>query len=199
MGPRLLKLFCLLLVHAVWMAPCSGAQSQPDAGVAVPASASSIASDNPPVGAPATAPAADLIKPAVIPAGVRPAVQIPGTGVNWPNMFKQSMFFLGVEHGFRLLTEPGTRDGGFGLGSGYTRSVGNLHGWADGDPFMVNYVGHPMQGSVAGYIWLQNDPAYRNVEIGKDPRYWRSRLRATAFAWAYSEMFEIGPLSEASV
>jgi hypothetical protein len=38
-------------------------------------------------------------------------------------------------HGFRWLTEPGTRASGAGLGTGYVRSVFNLHGWADGDPF----------------------------------------------------------------
>ncbi len=76
----------------------------------------------------------------------------------------------------------------------------NLHGWADGDPFYVNYVGHPMQGAVSGYIWTLNDPKYRNVRFGKDPEYWKSRLRAGAFAFAYSEWTEIGPvMSEAAI
>ena len=47
------------------------------------------------------------------------------------------------------------------------RSVLNLHGWADGDPFYVNYVGHPMQGAVAGRIWLLHDPRYRKAEFGR--------------------------------
>ena len=83
--------------------------------------------------------------------------------------------------------------------SNWGKAVGNLHGWADGDEFYVNYVGHPMEGSVSGFIWVQNDRAYRNVEFGKDRLYWKSRLRAAAYAWAYSEQFEIGPLSEASL
>ena len=29
--------------------------------------------------------------------------------------------------------------------------------------------------------------------------YWKSRLRATAFSWVYSTLFEIGPISEASL
>lgn len=82
---------------------------------------------------------------------------------------------------------------------GYVNSVTNLHGWADGDPIMVNYVGHPMQGSVSGDIWIQNDPKYRTAEFGRNRRYWVSRLRAATFAWAYSEQFEIGPISEASI
>jgi hypothetical protein len=56
-----------------------------------------------------------------------------------------------------------------------------------------------MQGSVSGYIWIQNDPAYRDAEFGRNRRYWKGRLRAAAFALAYSELFEIGPVSEASI
>jgi hypothetical protein len=76
---------------------------------------------------------------------------------------RTSFRFLALMHGFRRLTERGTR--------------------ADGDPFYVKYVGHPMQGSVAGRIWLLHDPRYGNAEFG----------RAAAFAWACSEQFEIGP------
>ena len=60
------------------------------------------------------------------------------------------------------------------------------------------YVGHPMQGAVSGYLWTLNDPRYRNVVFGRNPEYWKSRLRAGAFAWAYSEQSEIGVISEAS-
>src|SRR3954453_10749548 len=69
--------------------------------------------------------------------------------VEWLDLGGSALRFVGIMHGFRLATEPGTRAGGFGLGTGYTESVANLHGWADGDPFYVNYVGHPMQGSVS--------------------------------------------------
>ncbi len=121
--------------------------------------------------------------------------------VQWGPLLRQSAVFLGIEHGFRFATEAGTRDGlnDGGFFSGYASSVANLHGWADGDPFIVNYVGHPMQGSVSGDIWIQNDPRYRTAEFGRNRRYWISSLRAAAFAWAYSEQFEIGPISEASL
>lgn len=112
---------------------------------------------------------------------------------------RSSLRLLGVMHGFRLMTEAGTRSGGFGLGGGYTRSVTALHGWADGDPFYVNYAGHPMQGAVAGRLWLLHDRRYRTAEFGDGAPYWKGKLRAAAFAWAFSEQFEIGPLSEASV
>jgi hypothetical protein len=120
--------------------------------------------------------------------------------VDWPELFKDSLQFFAVEHAFRCATEQGTRDGfGMPFWGGYLNSVGNLHGWADGDPFYVNYVGHPMQGSVSAYIWLHNDRAYRDVEFGKGRRYWKAKLRGAAFAFLQSEQFEIGPLSEASI
>ncbi|MBI5084640.1 MAG: hypothetical protein HZB13_08590 [Acidobacteria bacterium] len=82
---------------------------------------------------------------------------------------------------------------------GLARPASNLNGWADGDPFYVNYVGHPMQGAAAGFIWVQNDHSYRRAEFGRNPIYWKSRLRAAAYSAAYSMQFEVGPLSEASI
>jgi hypothetical protein len=127
----------------------------------------------------------------------------PQTGeneVDWRAVAQQSAMFTGMQHAFRLGTEPGTRAGIKGpFWRGYADSIGNLHGWADGDPFLVNYVGHPMQGAVTGFIYIQNDPQARLMRIGRDPRYWRSRLKAMGIAWAYSEWFEIGPFSEASI
>jgi hypothetical protein len=120
-------------------------------------------------------------------------------GVDWGGVFEQSLGFLVLEHSYRLLTDPTVRISHEPFFKGYLKSVSNLHGWADGDPFLVNYVGHPIQGAVTGFIWIQNDRKYRDVEIGRDRRYWKSRLRAAAFAWAYSEQFEIGPISEASI
>ena len=135
--------------------------------------------------------------------GENPAAEVEppakAKGVDWSALAVQSLTFLGIEHGFRWVTEDGTRHPHRPFFDGYVDSLNNLHGWADGDPFYVNYVGHPMQGAVTGFLWVQNDRSYRTVEFGKDRRYWKGRLRAGAFAWAYSEQFEIGPLSEASI
>jgi hypothetical protein len=122
-----------------------------------------------------------------------------GRGVEWRRLGADSLRFVAIMHGFRWATEAGTRSAGIGLGSGYLQSLGNLHGWADGDPFYVNYVGHPMQGAVSGRIFLLSDPRYGRTEFGKDPDYWKGKLRAAAFSWAFSEQFEIGLLSEASI
>src|SRR5258708_21354265 len=145
--------------------------------------------------------AAPIITPFIYPSPpLAPIQKAPEQGnINWSGVFTQSFAFLGVEEGFRLLTEGGARHTHMPFVRGYTESVSNLHGWADGDPFLVNYVGHPMQGAVSGFIWVENDRRYRSAEFGRNAHYWKSRLRAAAFAWAYSEMEEIGPISEASI
>jgi hypothetical protein len=128
------------------------------------------------------------------------SVTHPQTSVDWKQLALDTIRFGAVQHAFRCATEEGTREAfGNSFVRGYLRSVGNLHGWADGDPFYVNYVGHPMQGAVASFIWANNDPAYGGVSIGSDPRYWKAKLRGLAFAYAESVVFEIGPLSEASI
>jgi hypothetical protein len=121
--------------------------------------------------------------------------------VRWRQLMGASFRYLGVMHAFRLATEAGTR---YGLEhnpfwGGYMAALGAMHGWSDGDGYYENYLGHPIQGSVSAYIWIHNDPRYRYVEFGKDPNYWKSRLRAYAYSWAFSEQFEVGLLSEASI
>src|SRR5579862_5887069 len=118
------------------------------------------------------------LDPSILPSppSVSPAPSVPErpeAGVNWNGLLWQSSMFLGIEHGFRLWTESGTRQGLQGsFLHNYFNALGNLHGWADGDPFYVNYVGHPMQGAVAGYLWVQNDhPAYRLAEFGRNRTY----------------------------
>jgi hypothetical protein len=121
------------------------------------------------------------------------------SSIYWGGLTRESLLFLGVKHGFRWMTEPGTRNMKGPFFQGYRDSIAGLHGWSDGDPFYVNYVGHPMQGAISGYIWAHNDRRYRTVEFGMNRDYWRSRLRAGAFAFAYSSQFEIGPISEATI
>lgn len=120
--------------------------------------------------------------------------------VDWEGLANQSWRFLAIMHAYRLGTEAGTRAGLKGaFFDNYASAIENLHGWADGDEFYVNYVGHPMQGGVSGFLWVNNDRQYRRAEFGRNRFYWKGRLRAAGFAWAYSEQFEIGPVSEASL
>src|SRR6185295_7735220 len=71
--------------------------------------------------------------------------------------------------------------------------------WKDGDGWLVNYVGHPLHGAAAGYIFLAHDPRSRHEEFGINVHYWSTRWRAMAWSAGYSLQFEIGPLSEASI
>ena len=121
-------------------------------------------------------------------------------GVQWKPLIHSSLLYLGVMHSFRIATEAGTREGLHNsVVGGYFRALGAMHGWSDGDGYYENYLGHPIEGAVSSYIWIHNDPRYRNVQFGGERDYWMGRLRAYAYAWAFSEQFEIGLLSEASV
>jgi hypothetical protein len=56
-----------------------------------------------------------------------------------------------------------------------------------------------MQGGVAGFIYIQNDPSGKALEFEGSRRYWHSRLRALGWAALYSTQFELGPYSEATI
>jgi hypothetical protein len=119
---------------------------------------------------------------------------------DWENAFRQSMIFLGIQHAFRLATENGSRADLKGpFFKDYFKSLRSLRGWNDGDPFIVNYIGHPMMGSVTGFIQVQNDPRGLDEEVGLKKSYLRSRLKAFGWSVAYSTQFEIGLFSEASL
>ena len=121
-------------------------------------------------------------------------------GFGWDGAIRQSLLFTGVMHGFRLATEPGTRAELRGpFFKDYFRSVRNLRGWGDGDPFLVNYIGHPMQGAVSGYIQIHNDPKGIKQEFGMRKSYWQSRLKAMGWATLVSTQFELSLISEASL
>ena len=124
----------------------------------------------------------------------------PANGFRWRSAMKQSLLFLAVEHGFRFATEPGTRADLKGpFVRDWFESASNIRGWRDGDPFIVNYIGHPMQGAVTGFIQIQNDPLGIKLKPGFNRAYVRSRTRAFWWSAAYSTQFELGPLSESSL
>jgi hypothetical protein len=120
---------------------------------------------------------------------------------HWRPALWQSSRFLLVMHAFRLSTEPSTRAELKGPFWGdYFDSVLGMGGWRDGDPRLVNYVGHPLEGAVAGFIFLQNDDRGRAAEFNiRSKTYWKSRLLSTAWISVYSLQFELGLVSEASI
>jgi hypothetical protein len=122
------------------------------------------------------------------------------TSFDWNAAFRQSMIFLCIEHAFRLATEGGTRADLKGpFFKDYFKALKSLRGWDDGDPFLVNYIGHPMAGSVSGFIQVQNDPKGAKEEVSLNKKYWQSRLKAFGWSIAYSTQFELGLFSEASL
>jgi opacity protein-like surface antigen len=122
-----------------------------------------------------------------------------GKGFRWRAALEQTSLFLAVQHGYAL-TQPKTRRDLRGpFFRDYVRSVRSMSGWADGGRFFTNYVAHPMQGSLLGFIQVQNDPAGSRRRFGKSGGYWRSRMKALAWSAAWSTQFEIGPVSQASI
>lgn len=118
----------------------------------------------------------------------------------WRPALLQSGLFTLLEQGGRL-AQRGTRDNLKGpFFKDYWKSVQGLSGrWDDGDTKICNYMAHPMQGAVAGYIQVQNDPKGMYLEFSRRPEYWKSRLKGLAWSAAYSTQFELGPLGEAAI
>jgi hypothetical protein len=113
--------------------------------------------------------------------------------------FTDSLKLLLLEHSTRIAFQGKTRRelGGNFFGD-YRRSVRFPGQWDDTDAWWVNYIGHPIHGAAAGYIWLDHDPG-APAELVSNARYWSSRLRAFAWSASYSLQFEVGPFSEASI
>ena len=122
----------------------------------------------------------------------------------WHPALVQSVEFLLFEHAFRLADDPYLRYLLFHkpFWHDYLVSAGqfDMSRWGDGDNFLVNYIGHPMQGGVTGNIYIQNDPKARALKFGRSKQYWQSRMKAMAWSAVYSAYFEIGPgLSEVAL
>jgi hypothetical protein len=123
---------------------------------------------------------------------------------HWKGLILQSFAFDMLENATRIMTADG-QDRYLLLNkpfwSDYWASVQqfNMRRWNDGDSFKVNYIGHPMQGAIAGYIEVQNDPRGRNTRMSRDPAYWHSVGRAFLWSTVFSTQFEVGPLGEAAI
>jgi hypothetical protein len=118
---------------------------------------------------------------------------------HWGPALQQSAQFLFIQHMMNLPTYNGTLKGPFF--KDWLDSVKHYRfsRFQDDDPFIVNYIGHPMMGAVVSRIYIQNDPRGRTANIGWNKRYWKSRGKALAFASVYATQWEIGPLSETSI
>lgn len=118
---------------------------------------------------------------------------------DWDGALTQSFRLLAAEHAFRFAAQPGTRARlGGPFFRDYAESVTAFHGWRDSDPWIINYIGHPLQGGASAYIQIHNERRGKRLRFGDDG-YWPSRMRALAWNTAFSVQWEIGPLSEASL
>lgn len=122
-----------------------------------------------------------------------------GESLDWTPALRQSISFLTIQQGFRILTQPSTRAEMKGpYFRDWLTSVSNLRGWDDGDSVLANYVGHPMEGAVSGYIYIQNHRGFKRTRFGEND-YWRSRFRALAWSTIYSTNYELGPLGDGAI
>jgi hypothetical protein len=127
------------------------------------------------------------------------ATEVKAGGFRWKSATEQTLLFLAVQHGYAF-TQPKTRRDLSGpFFKDYFRSVASIGKWGDGGRFFTNYVAHPMQGSLLGFIWVQNDPKGKAAPFGRSKAYWHSRAKALAWSAAWSTQFEIGPVSQASI
>jgi hypothetical protein len=120
-------------------------------------------------------------------------------GFRWKAATEQTLLFLSIQHGYAF-TQPKTRRDLSGpFFRDYFRSVASIGKWGDGGKFFTNYVAHPMQGALLGFVWVQNDPKGKAAPFGRSKAYWRSRAKALAWSAAWSTQFELGPVSQASI
>ena len=148
-----------------------------------------------PASPPLTPQAPDDEPPQVSVTTTRPAL---GT-TDWTGLVGNSLRLVSLEHATRLMLQPGTRRALAGpFISDYLASLRRPHGWNDGDSWAVNYVGHPIHGAAAGFVWIAAQNR-KDVPVRFSREFWTSRGQAALWAAAYSLQFELGPLSEASI
>lgn len=122
---------------------------------------------------------------------------------HWKGLLWQSLGFIGVEDGYRLSTDFYMRHL-IAVGpywSNYITAMQHwdMDRWSDGDDFVVDDIGHPMQGAVSSFIEIQNSPSARSLRIGTSSAYWKSRLISVLWSTAFSTQQKIGPLGEAAL
>jgi hypothetical protein len=122
---------------------------------------------------------------------------------HWKGLLWQSFAFISAETVFRFSTDSYVRHltatGPYWRDYMISMTHWDMTRWSDGDDFLVDDIGHPMQGAVSAYIEIQNSPTQRNLQIGWSSAYWKSRFDAMLWATVYSTQQKIGPLGEAAI
>lgn len=124
-------------------------------------------------------------------------------GYHWKGLLWQSLAFIGVENGYRIGTDHYMRhllaNGPYWRDYAISLQHWDMTRWSDGDDFVVDDIGHPMQGAVSAFIEIQNSPGARRLQFSNTSMYWKSRFMALLWATAFSTQQKIGPLGEAAV
>ena len=123
--------------------------------------------------------------------------------VHWRKAFLESGLFIVLMNGKRAALEPWTQAGMKGpFFKDYWRSIkGSLKWkWKDGDDFVINYIRHPAEGATFAFIRQQNDPnSIDPASCGFSKKYFKQTFKTVIFSAIGSTLFEIGPVSEASI
>lgn len=127
----------------------------------------------------------------------------PSCRVHWRQLAISSAVFLTFQNAANLYTGYWYRYETT-HGKWWDRYIDSAAGWrwdhwSDDNPFLDDYVGHPIMGAITNALWRQNDPKSMTLVQSNSWPYWRGLLRATAFSTAYSFEWKLGPIGEASI
>jgi hypothetical protein len=121
---------------------------------------------------------------------------------HWRGLLLQSLAFNVIENGVRVAADHNMRDqlAHKPFWRDYANSLDhfNMNRWNDGDDFLVNEIGHSMQGAISADIAIQNSPTGSRTRWG-DAGYARSRFYGFLWAVAFSTHSEISPIGEAGI
>jgi len=207
---RVLRALCLFVVLLSFSCQLMKAQTAAQNVADGDASSLALATDDssalpqqPSVGSPASESSSrPAISTAMFDGSVHPTATSPlSTKWNWKASTLQSFEFTMFNHVWRAAWDPSLRyqlahkpfyHDWFASYGGY-----NLHRWGDGDDFVVNYVGHPLQGAVTSRNYLINDPR-SHVQISKNRNYWVPLAWSTLWSAVWQVQWKVGPFSETS-
>lgn len=124
------------------------------------------------------------------------------THYQWRGLIWQSIEFDIAENSFRIPSDYVMRDllahKPFWHDFLASDKQWNMGRFSDGDDFLVDDIGHPIQGAVSAYIEMQNSPTDSRIEWG-DPGYVKSRFKGFLWATVFSTHEKISPAGEAGV
>lgn len=119
---------------------------------------------------------------------------------HWKSAILQSLMIQGVQHSYALVIQEKTRRALKGpFFQDYIDSIKGVRGWSDGNKFFTNYIAHPMQGAMTGFIFLQNNDRMKRQKFGESKQYWKDRFKAFVWSTAWSTNWELGPISQSSI